>query len=116
MLFNSYGFILGYLPITLAGYLLLVRWAPNACVVWLSAASVAFYAGWNPRYVPLLLASVVFNYACSRLIVGQIRKGYSIEELIAEYPYLDQVDIVQALGYVAQRPGPQLCTRSKWAY
>jgi alginate O-acetyltransferase complex protein AlgI len=76
MLFNSYAFIFGYLPITLAGYLLLVRWAPNACVVWLSAASVAFYAGWNPRYVPLLLTSVVFNYICSQFMVGRMtRRG-----------------------------------------
>ncbi len=68
MLFNSYAFIFGYLPVTLAGYLLLVRRFPLACVVWLATASVVFYAGWNPRYVPLLLISVVGNYGFSRLI------------------------------------------------
>jgi uncharacterized protein (DUF433 family) len=36
------------------------------------------------------------------MIVGQFGGGYSIEELIAEYPYLEQEDIVQALGYAAR--------------
>jgi uncharacterized protein (DUF433 family) len=42
------------------------------------------------------------------MIVGQFGRGYTIEELIAEYPYLEQEDIVQALGYAAygtQEPG-----------
>ena len=68
MLFNSYAFIFIFLPITMVGYWLLVRWWPDTCVVWLSAASLAFYAGWNPRYIPLLMASVVGNYAFSKLI------------------------------------------------
>jgi alginate O-acetyltransferase complex protein AlgI len=68
MLFNSYAFIFIYLPITLVGYWLLVRWWPDGCVVWLSAASLAFYAGWNPRYVPLLVVSVVGNYGFSTLM------------------------------------------------
>jgi uncharacterized protein (DUF433 family) len=35
------------------------------------------------------------------MIVGQIGSGRSIEELLAEYPYLDREDILQALRYVA---------------
>lgn len=35
------------------------------------------------------------------MIVGQIGSGRSIEELLAEYPYLDREDVLQALRYDA---------------
>jgi len=33
------------------------------------------------------------------MIVGQIGVGYSIEEIFADYPYLEPEDIMQALRY-----------------
>jgi uncharacterized protein (DUF433 family) len=35
------------------------------------------------------------------MIVGQIGAGRSIDELVAEYPYLDREDVLQALRYAA---------------
>ncbi len=35
------------------------------------------------------------------MIVGQIGAGHSIEELLAEYIYLEREDIMQALRYAA---------------
>jgi uncharacterized protein (DUF433 family) len=35
------------------------------------------------------------------MIVGQIGAGASIEELLADYPYLEREDIMQALRYAA---------------
>jgi len=35
------------------------------------------------------------------MIVGQIGAGHTIEELLAEYPYLEREDILQALRYAA---------------
>lgn len=35
------------------------------------------------------------------MIVGQIGAGHSIEELLADYPYLEREDIFQALRYAA---------------
>jgi uncharacterized protein (DUF433 family) len=35
------------------------------------------------------------------MIVGQIGAGHSIEDLLAEYPYLEREDILQALRYAA---------------
>ena len=35
------------------------------------------------------------------MIVGQIGAGHSIEELLAEYPYLEREDVLQALRYAA---------------
>ncbi|HTW59568.1 MAG TPA: DUF433 domain-containing protein [Terriglobales bacterium] len=35
------------------------------------------------------------------MIVGQIGAGHAIEELLADYPYLEREDILQALRYAA---------------
>jgi uncharacterized protein (DUF433 family) len=37
------------------------------------------------------------------MIVGQIGTGRRIDELLAEYPYLEREDILQALRYAARR-------------
>lgn len=37
------------------------------------------------------------------MIVGQIGAGRSIEEVLADYPYLEREDILQALRYAAWR-------------
>ncbi len=37
------------------------------------------------------------------MIVGQIGAGHSIEKLLADYPYLEREDIMQALRYAAWR-------------
>jgi uncharacterized protein (DUF433 family) len=37
------------------------------------------------------------------MIVGQIGSGHSIEEVLADYPYLEREDIMQALRYAAWR-------------
>lgn len=35
------------------------------------------------------------------MIVGQIGAGHSIEEILADYPYIEREDILQALRYAA---------------
>jgi uncharacterized protein (DUF433 family) len=37
------------------------------------------------------------------MIVGQIGAGHSVDELLAEYPYLEREDVMQALRYAAWR-------------
>jgi uncharacterized protein (DUF433 family) len=37
------------------------------------------------------------------MIVGMIGVGHSIEELLADYPYLEREDVLQALRYAAWR-------------
>ena len=68
VLFNSYPFLLLFLPAALAGYFLLGRIRITWGAGWLALASLAFYAWWDPRYVPLLLGSIVFNYLAGRAI------------------------------------------------
>ena len=65
MLFNSWIFLLGFLPVTLAGFFLLGRRSPIMAAAWLAGASLFFYGWWDLRHVPLLLASICFNYGCS---------------------------------------------------
>jgi alginate O-acetyltransferase complex protein AlgI len=62
VVFNSYQFLFGFLPVVLTGTFLLARIGPGAAQCWLIAASLAFYAAWNAAYLPLLLGSIVFNY------------------------------------------------------
>jgi uncharacterized protein (DUF433 family) len=37
------------------------------------------------------------------MIVGQIGTGLRVDDLLAEYPYLEREDILQALRYAARR-------------
>ena len=37
------------------------------------------------------------------MIVGQIGAGRTVEELLADYPYLEREDILEALRYAAWR-------------
>lgn len=37
------------------------------------------------------------------MIVGQIGAGHAIEEILADYPYLEREDVLQALRYAAWR-------------
>lgn len=67
MLFNSYEFLLLFLPVALAGFFALGhRGKFMAAIAWLAGISLVFYAWWNPRYLVLLLASIVFNYLVGR--------------------------------------------------
>lgn len=62
MLFNSYTFLFGFLPVVLAIFFVLGRYSRIWASAWLTAASVFFYGWWNPAYVGLLLGSILFNY------------------------------------------------------
>lgn len=76
MLFNSYEFLLAFLPLVLGVFMLLSLrgwWRASGC--WLAAASVFFYGYWVPEYVLLLLASVVLNYLAGRLIAAYVQAG-----------------------------------------
>ena len=37
------------------------------------------------------------------MIVGQIGAGHRVDQILADYPYLDRDDIMQALRYAAWR-------------
>jgi len=37
------------------------------------------------------------------MVVGQIGAGHSVDEILADYPYLEREDVMQALRYAAWR-------------
>lgn len=39
------------------------------------------------------------------MVVGEIGAGHSVEEILADYPYLERDDIIHALRYAAWRTG-----------
>src|SRR6185503_5774920 len=76
MLFNSYEFLLFFLPAVLAGYFVLgsrsasrLRGNDRLAVAFLVAASFFFYAWWRAEYVWLLAVSIAVNYAVGRAIL-----------------------------------------------
>ena len=68
MLFNSFLFLFGFLPIVLAIMFLLAARKPSLVPGWLAIASLVFYAGWSFVYLPLLVGSIASNYAVGRRI------------------------------------------------
>jgi len=63
LIFSSPAFVFLFLPIAVVVYFALTRrrWTILARL-WLAAASLAFYAVWRVDHLPLLLASIAFNF------------------------------------------------------
>ena len=68
MLFPSFTFLLGFLPLTVIVYFLLTRWKGSAGRIWLIAASLVFYSWFNPSYGLILGGSVAGNWFFSRML------------------------------------------------
>ena len=63
MLFNSYVFILLFLPISLLGFHLLQKLAyPALPLGWLVVCSLFFYGWWRPEYLLIIVGSMLGNY------------------------------------------------------
>lgn len=79
MLFNSVEFLFLFLPALLIVFFQLAKYSYRFAAAWLTLGSLFFYAWWNPAYVSLLLASILFNYLVGRTLaqgsdVGSARR------------------------------------------
>ena len=64
MMFHTTPFILGFLPVCVAGFFALGRLrGAEWPLYWLVACSLFFYSWWNPEHLVLLAGSVALNYA-----------------------------------------------------
>ena len=76
MLFNSYIFILAFLPLLLLVYFLLghfnLRKLQQTVLI---LASLYFYAYFNYSYLYIICVSILFNYAVSKLLLRGIKIG-----------------------------------------
>lgn len=70
MLFNSYVFIFAYFPVVFVIFYLLGKRSHRLAASWLGLASLFFYGWWDVRYVPLLVASILVNYAFGIVLSG----------------------------------------------
>jgi alginate O-acetyltransferase complex protein AlgI len=68
MLFNSYIFLFGFLPVVLVGFYILGARRREWALLWLTAASLLFYAWWRPLNVLLIAPSIFVNYGISRFL------------------------------------------------
>ena len=79
MLFNSFPFLLLFLPVVLAGFFALGALSRRVAAGWLALSSLFFYGWWDARFVALLAASIVFNFVCGRTLhAQQARRGGGI--------------------------------------
>lgn len=81
MLFNSLGFIFVFMPIVLVGFFIIGRFHRVAAAAWLAAASLFFYGYWTPKYLPLLVLSVIVNFFAGRAI-SAARNGGARKSLL----------------------------------
>lgn len=69
VLFNSVPFIVGFLPLALAGFFVMrVLPGRSTPIFWLVAASLFFYGWWDYHNLFILVPSVVLNYLIGRAI------------------------------------------------
>ena len=68
MLFNSYEFILLFLPVTFLVYFIFARKGQELAIAWLVLASLFFYGWWNPAYLVMIIGSTIFNFSMGRVL------------------------------------------------
>ncbi|AZU04661.1 membrane bound O-acyl transferase, MBOAT family protein [Glycocaulis alkaliphilus] len=69
MVFSTPIFLFVFLPLTvLAFYAVNRRLGHEAGLIFLLLASLVFYGWWDVRFMPLILGSIVVNYALARVI------------------------------------------------
>lgn len=73
MVFSSAAFLFAFLPLTLAGYYFLPRKFRN---VFLMLASLLFYAWGEPKFVLVMILSILMNYTFGLLVVRREDAGY----------------------------------------
>jgi D-alanyl-lipoteichoic acid acyltransferase DltB (MBOAT superfamily) len=114
MLFSSFEYLLVFLPLVVLGHHVLRRiGGSRAAQVWLLLASLAFYAYPRPQHLPLLIGSIVVNWAIANTMVGSSeagrRKAWLWLGLAANIGFLASFKYVDfMLGQVNQLAGVQV--------
>ncbi len=88
MLFNSYEFIFIFLPISFFVYFFLnKKRLTTASKGWLVFVSLFFYSWWNIVYLPLILISILFNYAITNTMIeyDESKKNYYSKKTVFRF-------------------------------
>jgi D-alanyl-lipoteichoic acid acyltransferase DltB (MBOAT superfamily) len=76
MLFHSFPYVLGFLPVVLIVHAVLAaRAGRRLAQAWLLASSIFFYGYGKPSNLPLLFGSIVFNWAAARAMAAAAEDG-----------------------------------------
>lgn len=62
MIFSSIPFIFVFLPVSISVFWILSNFSQKLSAFWLIAASIIFYGYWRLAFIPMLVASIAFNY------------------------------------------------------
>ena len=95
MLFNSPEFLLLFLPIVLIVYFLLnKKHLVSAANCWLIISSLFFYGYLTPKYVPILLFSVFFNYVWGGILNSKNKfvKKF-LKKVLTEYTFVCYIEL-----------------------
>ena len=68
MVFSSSVFLMAFLPLTLLAYFAVPTRFVKARNAVLLAASLVFYGWGEPKYILVMLFSIMFNYVCGMTI------------------------------------------------
>ena len=83
MLFNSYAFVLAFLPAVVLGYFAIARLSAFAANAFLAGASLFFYAWWKVDFLWILLGSVAVNYFVGHRLSRDAAAGRSERWVLA---------------------------------
>ena len=76
MLFSSTTFIYLFLPVVILFYFVFLRWSRRLQNVFLLLASLIFYAWGEPKFVLVMMGSIVMNWAMGWLVsANKAKKG-----------------------------------------
>ncbi len=78
MLFSSFPFLFGFLPVALALYAAASRFAPSLRLAILLGLSLTFYAWWDWRFLPFLIASVALNWLAAEAFLATRRRIFIV--------------------------------------
>lgn len=74
MLFNSYIFVLLFLPLCIYGWFFLNRFSAVVAEIFLLGMSLWFYGYFNIKYLPIIIISIIFNYTIYMLFKRHEKK------------------------------------------
>lgn len=78
MLFNSYIFVLAFMPLCLIGFYLLGKRNSTMAKVWLIGLSLWFYGYFNVSYLLIMIFSILFNFALYKCMMKTTRKKVTL--------------------------------------
>ncbi len=103
MLFNSYEFILAFLPISFFVYFYLnSKRLTTAAKAWLVFTSLFFYSWWNIVYLPLILISILFNYTITNTMIehDKSRRKYLSKKSLLQVGLLFNIGLLVYFKYM----------------